>query len=544
MSPVESNPKTALSHWPADRSEPVLEQTIGDALRSAAATWGERTALIEGILDTDQRRRWSFTSLLDGAEQVARALLGRFSTGEHVAVWAANCPEWVLIEFGAALAGITLVAVNPAYLAKELAYVLAQSQAVGLLVQPEYRGRNLASVVEEVRPALPRLREVIPLSSWSDFLASGSSSQALPQVTPDDIAQIQYTSGTTGSPKGALLPHRGLTNNGRFYARSIGAGPDDVWVNPMPMFHTAGCGLLTLGALQTGGVHVLPSGFDPAVMLGLFEAERGTIMLSVPTMLFRMLDHPDVSTRNLSSWRLATLGGAPVPPELVRCAQSLLGLTVAIGFGQTEASPYITHTLPDDPHPDWISTVGRPMPQTEVKVIDPATGATVPLDTVGEILARGYGLMTGYFDNPEATANALDADGWLHTGDLGSMDSRGYCRIQGRLKDMIIRGGENIYPREIEDLLFTHPAVAGVSVVGIHDQEWGEVVAAFVQLKPEHKATEEEFTAFCRQQLASYKVPRLWRFVEQFPHTASGKIQKFVLRDQFRAKPDCNGGRT
>ena len=223
MSPVESNPKTALSHWPADRSEPVLEQTIGDALRSAAATWGERTALIEGILDTDQRRRWSFTSLLDGAEQVARALLGRFSPGEHVAVWAANCPEWVLVEFGAALAGITLVSVNPAYLAKELAYVLAQSQAVGLLVQPEYRGRNLLSAVEEICPALPHLREVIPLSSWSDFLASGSPAQALPQVTPDDIAQIQYTSGTTGFPKGALLPLRGLANNGRFYALAIGA---------------------------------------------------------------------------------------------------------------------------------------------------------------------------------------------------------------------------------------------------------------------------------------------------------------------------------
>jgi fatty-acyl-CoA synthase len=535
VSPVKSDLETALSHWPADPSEPVLEQTVGGALRDAAAAWSGRTALVDGTLDAGERRRWSFAELLAGAEQVARALLERFAPGEHVAIWAANCPEWVLIEFGAALAGLTLVTVNPAYLAKELAYVLTQSKAVGLIVQPEYRGRNLLAAVEEVRPGLTDLRQVISLSSWPEFLASGSPVRALPEVTPGDIAQIQYTSGTTGFPKGALLPHRSLVNNGRFYARAIGAGPDDVWVNPMPMFHTAGCGLLTLGALQTGGVHVIPAGFDPAVMLGLFEAERGTIMLSVPTMLIRMLDHAEVTTRDLSSWRLSTLGGAPVPPELVRRAQSLLGLKVAIGFGQTEASPYITHTLPDDPHPDWISTVGRPLPQTEVKVIDPATGATVPLDTVGEILARGYGVMTGYFNDPDGTARALDAEGWLHTGDLGSMDADGYCRIQGRLKDMIIRGGENIYPREIEDVLFTHPAVASASVVGIGDQELGEVPAAFVQLKPGLSASGDELTAFCRQHLAVYKVPRIWRFVEQFPQTASGKIQKFVLRDQFKA---------
>jgi fatty-acyl-CoA synthase len=427
------------------------------------------------------------------------------------------------------------VTVNPAYLAKELANVLAQSKAVGLIVQHEYHGRNQVQAAESVRTDLPHLREVISLASWPEFLASGSPTLALPHVTPDDIAQIQYTSGTTGFPKGAQLSHRSLSNNGRFYARAIGAGPDDVWVNPMPMFHTAGCGLLTLGALQTGGVHVIPAGFDPAVMLGLFEAERGTLMLSVPTMLIRMLDHPDAATRDLSSWRMTTLGGAPVPPELVRRAQTEFGVKVAIGFGQTEASPYITHTYPDDPHPDWISTVGKPLPQTEVKVIDPHTGDTAPVDTIGEILTRGYCVMTGYFNEPDATAKALDADGWLHTGDLGSMDSGGYCRIQGRLKDMIIRGGENIYPREIEDVLFTHPALAGASVVGIPDQEWGEVVGAFVQLKPEHKATEEELIAFCRQHLAFFKVPRIWRFVDQFPHTASGKIRKFVLRDEYHA---------
>jgi len=271
-------------------------------------------------------------------------------------------------------------------------------------------------------------------------------------------------------------------------------------------------------------------------MLHLLETERGTITLSVPTMLIRMLDQPDISGRNLASWRLATLGGAPVPPELVRRAQTEIGLKVAIGFGQTEASPYLTHTLPDDPHPDWISTVGRPMPQTEVKIVDPDTGDTVPVDTVGEICARGYSVMKDYFDNPDATAKAINSDGWLLTGDLGSMDRLGYCRVQGRLKDMIIRGGENVYPREIEDVLFTHPAVSGVSVVGIPDQEWGEVVVAFVQLKPTLTTNEEELARFCRQHLASYKIPRIWKFVDQFPQTASSKIQKFELRKQYLAQ--------
>jgi fatty-acyl-CoA synthase len=240
----------------------------------------------------------------------------------------------------------------------------------------------------------------------------------------------------------------------------------------------------------------------------------------------------------VSSWRLVTLGGAPVPPELVRRAEKDFGVKVAIGYGQTEASPYVSHSLPDDPNPDWISTVGRPLPQTEVKVIDPSSGETLPVSCVGEICARGYGLMAGYFNNPGATAEALDHDGWLHTGDLGSMDPQGYLTIQGRLKDMIIRAGENIYPREIEDLLFTHPDIANAAVVGIPDREWGEVVAAFVQTRPGCELTDDALTCFCRRHLASYKVPRVWRFVEQFPRTASGKIQKFVLREQYLAEKD------
>jgi acyl-CoA synthetase (AMP-forming)/AMP-acid ligase II len=533
-----SHVSAQLSYQPADRSEPVLEVSIGDALRSAAAAWPRRVALVEGSSKKEARRRWSFEALLSEAEMVARALLLRFRPGEHVAVWASNVPEWVLIEFGAALAGLTLVTINPAYLGAELAFVLKQSQACGIIVQDSYRNRDLVAAVKDVRDTLPAIREIIPLSSWTEFVRSARAGDPLPSVRPDDVAQIQYTSGTTGAPKGARLTHRGLANNARFFARAIGAGESDIWINPMPMFHTAGCSLCTLGALQTGGRHVLPPAYDPELMLRLFEEESGTILLSVPTMLIRMLDAPAAVDRELSSWRLVALGGAPVPPELVRHAE-LRGLKVAIGFGQTEASPYLTHTLPDDPHPDWVSTVGRPLPQTEIKIIDPDTSATIPRGEIGEICARGYGIMKDYFDNRDATSSAIDAEGWLHTGDLGSLDEHGYCRVQGRRKDIIIRGGENIYPREVEDILHTHPAILDASVVGVPDRDWGEVPVAFVQLKPGCEATGEDLTQFCRERLASYKVPRIWRVVDQFPQTASGKTQKFRLRESYLADPAC-----
>jgi fatty-acyl-CoA synthase len=519
-----------LSYVRGAADKPVLEHTVGMALDLAADRCGEKTALVEvGVLG----RRWTFDELRESAQRVARALLAWFAPGERVAVWAANCPEWVLLELGAAYAGITLVTVNPAYQAEELRHVLAQSRSSGALVQDSYRGRDLLPVVAEARVGLRQFAEVIALSEWDEFVATGSTTRALPTVAPGDPAQIQYTSGTTGLPKGAQLTHRGLVNVGRFYALANGAGPGDVWVNPMPLFHTAGCGLATLGALQTGGTHVLPAGFDPAVMLDAFAAERGTIFLSVPTMLIRMLDEQAARPRDVSSWRLSTLGGAPVPPQLVRQAQHDLGVTVTIGFGLTEASPYLTHTLPADPHPDWVNTVGGALPQCEIRIADSDSGQTVPRGQVGEICARGYGVMLGYFDDPAATSVALDAEGWLHTGDLGSLDEHGYLRVQGRLKDMIIRGGENIYPREIEDVLFTHPSVADVCVVGLPDSEMGETVAAFVHLVPGTQPDEVELTRYCREHLAAYKTPRVWQFLDAFPQTPSGKIQKFALRDNY-----------
>jgi fatty-acyl-CoA synthase len=521
-----------LSYEPADTSGPILEITIGDALRAAAAAWPDRPALIEGLSKRALRRRWTFTQALQEGENAGQALAQRFRPGEHVAIWAANLPEWFFAQFGAALAGLTLVTVNPAYLAAELAYVLKQSRACGILVQDRYRGRDLLAAVATARETLPALREVIPLSTWTEFAANGARERALPKVLPGDVAQIQYTSGTTGAPKGARLTHRNLVNNGRFYARTIGARETDVWVNPMPMFHTAGCGLCTLGALQTGGAQVMPPGFDPELMLDLLEQERGSIVLSVPTMLQRILDAPSIGSRDLSSWRLVSLGGAPVPPELIRRSEQR-GVRAVIGYGQTEASPYLTHTLPDDPHPDWVNTVGRPLPQTEIKIVNPETGEILPRGEIGEICARGYGIMKDYFDNPAGTTAAIDLEGWLHTGDLGSLDERGCCRVQGRAKDLIIRGGENIYPREIEDVLHTHPAILGASVIGVPDSDWGEIPVAFVQTKPEARLSAEEFEAFCRERLASYKVPRIWRFVDQFPQTASGKIQKFALRETY-----------
>ena len=532
---VASYPQAEPSHSQGDTSAPVTELSIGDALRLAANTWGNRIALVEGTQIANAYRQWSFEHLYDEACQVARALLARFSPGERVAIWSANCPEWVLLEFGAALAGITLVTANPAYLAKELAYVLRRSNATGIVLRPEYRGRDCFAVLSEIKADIPNLREVISLSDWSAFLDTGRSTRALPDVSPDDVAQIQFTSGTTGFPKGAELTHRGLVNNSRFYATVIGANATDIWINPMPLFHTAGCGLGTLGALQTGGMHILPPGFDPGLMLDLLEAHRGTLVLCVPTMLIRMLDQPGAKDRDLVSWRLTTLGGAPVPPELVRRAAAEFDIDIAIGFGQTESSPYITHTLPSDPNPHWVDTVGRPLPQTEVKIIDPATGEIVPIGVIGEVCAKSICVMKGYLGDPQATAKAIDARGWLHTGDLGSLDAQGYLRIHGRSKDMIIRGGENIYPREIEDVLYTHPGVAHAAIVGVPDAEWGEVVVAFIQLRPDYHLSSDELSEFCRARLASYKAPRVWRFVDHFPQTASGKIQKFVLREEFMA---------
>ncbi|MGY1690745.1 AMP-binding protein [Geodermatophilus sp. SYSU D01105] len=521
------------AYWPAERTEAVQEQTVGDLLRSAAERAPDTTALVEGVTGPD-RRRWSYGELLAGSERAARALLGRFAPGERVAVWANNVPEWVFLEMAAALAGLTLVTVNPALRGDELRHVLRQSRTSGVFLLRECRGNPMADTLEAVRSDLPELREIVLFDDWDRFCASGTPTEALPAVAPDAPAQIQYTSGTTGLPKGAVLHHRGITNNARLaYVEVLGLRPGEAAVNAMPLFHTAGCVLATLSSIASLGTQVLLPSFDPGLHLQMVEQERSVGFAGVPTMLLALLAHPDFPRTDTTSVRWALSGGAPVPPPLVRRVEQALGVPMHIIYAQTEASPGITMTRADDDPADRAETLGRPLPATEVAIVDPADGTTVAPGTVGELCTRGYAVMTGYFDAPEQTAATIDADGWLHTGDLASMDERGYCRIAGRLKEMIIRGGENIYPREIEDVLFVHPGVAEVAVVGVPDPVWGEQVAAFIRPAPASRPTEVELVAHCRERLAPHKTPRYWRFVDRFPLTGSGKIQKYRLREEF-----------
>jgi fatty-acyl-CoA synthase len=528
---------TALttSYWPADTSEPVLDTTVGGVLRAAAAADPGALAMVGGLPDPADRRRWTYGELLAEAEQAASALTRRFAPGERLAAWAPNLPEWVILEYVAALAGLVLVTVNPALRPSELAYVLNQSGASGIFLVPEYRS-PMAKFLDEVRPDVPLLREVVLFTEWDDFLrtAPAPGDITLPDVQSDDIAQIQYTSGTTGFPKGAELHHRGLTNNARLYAQRIGLQPGEVYVNPMPMFHTSGCAMGVLGTVQSLAVHVPVLAFDPALMLELLETERSAVFGAVPTMMIAMLEHPDLDRRDLSSVRIAVSGGSPVPAGLVRTVEERLGVRVSIVFGTTECSPLLTQVRPDAPADQRAETLGTPPPQAEIKVADVATGESVAPGEVGELCARGYLVMRGYHDAPVVTAQVIDANGWYHTGDLASMDQDGYVRIEGRVKDMIIRGGENIYPREIEDVLFAHANVAEAAVVGVPDDRWGEVVVAYVRVAPGcARPTTEELRAYCREHLAPYKTPLHWVFVEDFPLTPSGKIQKFRLQEDF-----------
>jgi fatty-acyl-CoA synthase len=524
------------SYWPVDCSVPLLEKTVGDILREAAAELPNQLAMVAGLPQASDRKRWTYAQMLAESEQVAQALLSRFEPSEKVAVWAPNLPEWVLLEFGAALAGLVLVTVNPAFRPAELEYVLKQSKANGIFLLPEYRGNPMVASLEQVRPNLPHLREVILFSQWEQFLAEGARlDKGLPQVSPEDAAQIQYTSGTTGFPKGALLLHRGIVNNARFCAQRLEVKSGEVWLNPMPLFHTAGCVLGVLGAVQSRACQIPVLAFEPGLVLELIESEKVSVACAVPTMLIALLEHADFTSRNLSSLRTIFSGGTLVPAELVRKIERELKVDFAIVFGTTECSPLLTQTWLSDTPEDKATTIGQPLPQTEVKIAEPGSGEVLPLNSVGELCTRGYLVMKGYYEMAEATAAAIDQEGWYHTGDLASMDERGYCRVEGRLKDMIIRGGENIYPREIEDLLFAHPKVAEVAVVGVPDERWGEVMVAYIRPVPGEEAnlSEEELKVYCRGQLAAFKTPQHWVFVETLPLTPSGKIQKFVLRDKF-----------
>jgi len=518
------------AHLPAETANPVIPLTVGGILRAAAEKKCDASAVVESRAGVAELGRWTYRQLLDDAETAARALLHRFEPGDHIAVWAPNSSEWLILEFGIALAGMVLVPVNPAFRTAELHHVLSASHARGLFLVEEYRGNPVHATVDSLRAQLPELREVIDIADWAEFLRSGSPITPLPDVDPDGLAQIQFTSGTTGTPKGTMLTHSGITNNARMAFSRLGFPPGSSALHALPFFHTGGAIMLALGPVQNLWVHVLIDGFDPGRMLDLIETEKVDVLFGVPTMFSAMLEHPDFLRRDLSSLKAVFSGGASISPTLVRRLEERFDATYMAMFGQTECSGVISATSFGDSTEVKATSVGRPLPNTEVKIVS-ADGETAATGEVGELHVRGYGVMAGYFELPDESKSTLDADGWLHTGDLCTMDEEGNLRVVGRIKEMIIRGGENIFPPEVEKVLAAHPSVAESAVVGVPDEHWGEQVAAFVRLAPGAAFDPDELTTFLKKQLAAAKCPRVWHVVENFPMTASGKIQKFRLRE-------------
>ncbi|MFP4002465.1 MAG: AMP-binding protein [Alphaproteobacteria bacterium] len=523
------------AYFPAQPDGEVLETTVGGLLRDVAAGSPDAPALVEVTMSGETGREWTYGELLGDAERLAAALASRFAPGERVAVWAPNIPEWVLMEYACALAGLILVTVNPAYQRQELDYVLRQSRASGLFLVPEYRGNPMQQIAGAVCADIPAIREVTNLEDHDALFAAGGRDRVLPEVKPGDPAQIQYTSGTTGFPKGAVLHHRGVVTNALLVKNRMGIANGSTYLNFMPLFHTAGCGILTLGCLHARGRMLVAKLFDPPRMNALIERERVTTLMGVPTMLIGLLEAFRQQPVDVSSIQMAVSGGSMVPPDLVRRICDTYECGFQIVYGQTETSPVVTQSHADDSVEDIAGTVGQPLPQTEISIRDPQTNEVVPVDTIGEICVRGYCAMLEYNDNPEATAGTIDAQGWLHTGDLGTMDARGYVRVTGRVKDMIIRGGENIFPAEIENVLADHPAVAEAAVVGVPDDKWGEIAVCFYRREPGADVSVQELIDHCRAYLAPQKTPARWIEVTDWPLTGSGKIQKFVLRERYQA---------
>ncbi len=535
--------RPAPSYWPAATGEPVHDTTVADILRQAADAAPQVTALVQGSPEPDRRRRWSYRELAAEAEGAALALAARFDPGERVAVWAPSVPESLILTYAAAMAGVVLVPVNPALRAAEVAHILRQSGAAGVFLVPEFRDHDLAGTLGSIEKELPGLRHVGSLTAagWREFCADSDADApgTLASRAPSggDVAQLIYTSGTTGVPKGALLTHRGMTNAARFGAVRFGMGAGDVYVHTMPLHHVGGQ-VVAFQICQQRATAVLLESFDPGLVLELIEAERGTLTCGVPTMLLAMIEHPDRPRRDLSSLRAVSGGGAVVPTELIGHIQESLAVRFTVVFGQTEASGFISQTELDDSDEEKAASLGRPLPAVEARVIDPDSGEVVPTGVVGELQVRGPNVMAGYHGLAVETAEALSDDGWLRTGDLVTMDVGGILRMKGRCKEMIVSGGENLFPVEIENVLSTHPAVAQAAVVGVPDRLWGEAAVAFVRPLSGAVVDGVVLEGFLRQHLAAFKVPRRWVFVDSFPLTASGKIQKFVLRQRLEAGAD------
>lgn len=511
----------------------IWERSIGEAVRATAMRHPDSLALVS----RHQNVRLTWAELLEAGERLAAGLLSLgLEPGDRVGVWSTNCAEWIELQYACALAGLVLVNINPAYRSHELRYVLERSGLRVLFLHERDRRADYLEILEEsLRGLRCRLEKTIAFGGkeWEGLLRKRGP-RRLPHVRPDDVANIQYTSGTTGAPKGVLLTHRNLINNGRFIAERLRAGASDRICIPVPLYHCFGCVIGTLVAAASGAAMILPApSFDAAKTLEAVEAERATAFYGVPAMFIAELNLPDFGRYDLTSLRTGVMAGAPCPIEVMRRVMTEMHCPqITICYGQTESSPVSTMSSVDDDIEIRCTTVGRAMPATEIRIVDPATGATVPPGQQGELCTRGYLVMKGYDGDPAATAAAIDADGWLHSGDLAVMRPDGCVRITGRLKDMILRGGENIYPREIEEFLYTHPKIAEVQVVGIPDARLGEVVLAWIRLKPGETATPEEIRAFCDGRIAYFKIPGHIRFVDSFPMTASGKVQKFRIREQ------------
>jgi fatty-acyl-CoA synthase len=536
----------------------LREDTIGQALNEAAARWGEREALVS----VAQGLRWTFAELNAKAGALAAGLLALgLEKGERIGIWSSNNAEWTLTQFAAAKAGLNLVTINPAYRVSELEYTLNKVGVKVLVCAHSFKSSDYVGMVESLAPeiaaatpgalgakALPHLRAVVmiggqPRPGWLGFdavagLARADHVAALKAISQtlrnDEAINIQFTSGTTGLPKGATLSHRNILNNGYFVGRAIGLREGDRLCIPVPLYHCFGMVMGNLSCITHGATMVYPSeGFEPLAVLETVQAERCTGLFGVPTMFIAELGHPEFERFDLSSLRTGCMAGSPCPVEVMKHVIERMHMKdVTIAYGMTETSPVSFQTGEDDPIERRVSTIGRVQPHLECKVVD-EHGELVPRGQPGEFCTRGYSVMLGYWDDPEKTADAVDVDGWMHTGDLATIDEAGYGNIVGRIKDMIIRGGENVYPREVEEYLYRHPKIEDVTVVGVPDAKYGEELCAWIRLKPGEKAEADEIVGFCRGQIAHYKIPRHIRFVDAFPMTVTGKVQKYLIRKQM-----------
>jgi fatty-acyl-CoA synthase len=525
-------PRTQLLSYSRGADAPLIEKTISQVLAENAERWGGRDAIV--VRHQEARLTWS--ELDRDATRTARGLAGLgLGPGDRAGIWAANYLEWVLLLYGAARAGVTLVSVNPAYRSHELRYVLQHSRIRALFLRERDARADYRAILAESRNGdrLP-LEHVVWIGgdSWDRMIAGGVD--CADTAEPGGIANIQYTSGTTGAPKGVLLSHRNLINNGRGIGIALEIGPDDRIVAPVPLYHCFGSVIGCMVSAVYGAALILPSAqFEARATLEAVEAERATTLYGVPTMYIAELEHPEFAAFDLTSLRKGVMSGAPCPIELMRTVGERMHMErMTIPYGQTEASPVITMASLSDTFEQRVMTVGAALANTEVRIVHPETGEVLPRGEQGELCTRGYLVMQGYDSDPEATAKAIDAEGWLHTGDLAAMRPDGYVSFRGRAKDTIIRGGENIYPREVEDFLHTHPKIADVHVIGLPDAKLGETVLAWVQLKTGQTATAEEIQAFCKGKIAYFKIPQFIRFVDGFPMTVSKKVQKFLMREQ------------